>query len=130
MIDLLLGHTELKIHISHKPLILSMFTTSSATGLSIILMAQQRQEFIPMILVTLLRLLIHRCLIIRLLLLFLAINLKIIWGLLWCQLIPMIVLRAIFHQHLLILVKIQRSPIPQISKKVVSATLMIRLEKL
>ncbi|WP_252988746.1 hypothetical protein [Weissella cibaria] len=56
-----------------QPLILSMFTTSSATGLSIILMAQQRQEFIPMILVTLLRLLIHRCLIIRLLLLFLAI---------------------------------------------------------
>ena len=123
-------HTELKIHISHKPLILSMFTTSSATGLSLILMAQQRQEFIPMILVTLLRLLIHRCLIIRLLLLFLAIYLKIIWGLLWCQLIPMIVLRAIFHQHLLIMVQIQRSPIQQISKKVVLATLMIRPEKL
>ena len=123
-------HTELKIHIFHKPLILSMFTASSATGSSLILMARQNQLFIPMILVTLLRLLIHRRLIIRLLLLFLAIHLKTIWGLLWCQLIPMTVLRAIFHQRLLIMVQIQRSPIQQISNKVVSVTLMIRPEKL
>ncbi|MCT4374490.1 hypothetical protein EFT48_04235 [Limosilactobacillus fermentum] len=93
-------------------------------------MARQNQLFIPMILVTLLRLLIHLCLVTRLLIFFLAIHLKTIWGLLWCQLIPMTVLRAIFRQYLLILVKIQRSPIQQIRNKVVSATLMIRPEKL